>query len=629
MNALIVGDNNTLRQLIATELTMHHYEVALSNSRTQLPDRHFDLCVDLSATGIQDVRALVVNNASNMDHYILMSSCEVYPATPQLAPWQVDKIDLNDDTGFGAIDRRVRGHRAAERELQHLGKQNVPWSILRPAIVETKETPDQDVMGWFVSRILDGGPLVLPDGDDPLFRHVSGVDLARAVTAIAGKKDAYFQTLHVTSPALLSYESYARLIMRCLNKTVPIVRVSALRWSSANLGLPLGKQVHSAFIDESPLLHTLGWESSDENEWVREHAESLGENPLEEPPQRARELALHNSSTAILADPLSQAPSGTWCLVGEAGKPYSLRMENQRREKRVVDPLLKTLKLSTGQAEERFLLEPSADTNPRIMGHTALLELLEPGRSGLQRGTLFLPLGQCPCGVHCVRCDNQQPGLSGVSYDGFGQKYSSLPLQHLVPLPTELADIALLAYPLACMLSVLPSLINDCKGTLWVYGERVEAALALLLARDMGRSVVHIGRTRLEASQIPGNVPSLTLQQALDGVRKKSVDAPGLIINCSGARDGENMLAKALSREGYLLSPFSATQLHRSRVDVRYPLVAPGRLWLERSIQKLSDWRTKYELDALLQPLALACYQELFIAAPFKQSFIDIAEPAQ
>ena len=257
MNALIIGKKGALRRVISDELESHEYEVTLSDDRSKLPVQDFDVCVDMSARGIRDVKRIANSFNTRIAHYILLSTCQVYPPTPQLVPWQAEKIDLCDETGYSTVDKEIRRYRAAERELKHIGSRIMPWSILRPSIVESKKDPDENNMWWFVSRILDGGPIVLPDDDDPLFRHISEVDVAKAIRVIAGKQETYFQTIHVTNHTLLSFESYARLIMNGLDKKVPIVRVPGVRWKAANLGLPMGKYLPSSFIDLSFLFRVL------------------------------------------------------------------------------------------------------------------------------------------------------------------------------------------------------------------------------------------------------------------------------------------------------------------------------------------------------------------------------------
>lgn len=625
MHALVIGKEDSLQRVIADELNNHDYEVVQSDNRARLPTRDFALCVDLSAGSISDVKRIAVSLRKRIAHYILLSTCRVYPSTPQLVPWQVEKIDLSDETGYGTVDREIRGCRAAERELKHIGSGGMPWSILRPAIVESKKNPDENKMWWFVSRILDGSPIVLPDDDDPLFRHVAEEDLAQAIRVIAGRKEAYFQTMHVTSPTLLSFESYARLLMERLGKKVPIVRVPGVRWRAAGLALPMGKHLASSFIADSHLLEQMGWRPMEQREWVREHVECLMDSPPAAPAARKAELALLELSAHDSPEAIPPSEPDNWRLVGNAGKLSSFRLEFFSGQKETSDPLFQTRKLSMGLAEERFLLEPATDSSSRIMGHTALLELIEPGGTDMQPGSLYLPVAQRPCGdAACIFCAGHLSGLFGINDDGFGAKYVSLPWQHLVPVPAALMGVALLADPLACLLAVLPSLLVENTGPVWIFGERVDALLAILLVLDTNRPLLHVGRTKIHSDRLPANLQSMPLQSAEKKTRDKSLEQPAMVINLSGSQDGENLLVSALAEGGSLITPFTATKMLRRRIDIHLSSAAPGRLWLERAIEQLTAWSPSHDLHSFLQPIPLAHYPDLFIAGQFRQPCIDL-----
>lgn len=627
MNTLIIGKESALSTAIADELKSHGYEVIRAGERDDLPVQDFDICVDISARSIGDVKQVVKGIKKRIAHYILLSSYQVYPPSPRISPWQSHEIDLCDDTGFNTVGNTIRRYRSAERELKHIGSRAIAWTILRPSIVEVKKNPDPKNMWWFVSRILDGGPIVLPDDDDPLFRHVSEDDLAQAIRVLAGKKEAFYQTVHVTSHTLLSFESYARLIMNGLNRKLSVVRVPGSRWKSAGLGLPMRDSLRSSFIDDSPLLDKLGWQPRDEREWVQEYAKYLVENPLKKPKNREVELALIGPVSKDFPGTVQYPEPENWKLVGKPGDPCSFHLETGLEKVELPPPMLRTHQMVMGMAEEKFLLEQLPEKLPRIMGHNVLLELLEPGTSGMQAGSFYLPVAKRPCGdSSCTHCAEYVEGVSGVTDDGFGAKYVSLPQQHLVPVPNELQRVSLLADPLACLLSVIPSLLSECSEPVWVFGERIEALLALLLAKDAGQALLHVSRTKLNQKNLPFNLESMPVQRAQRKVQDKIFEQPGMVINLSGSIDGENLLSRALSDGGFLVTPFAVTQTRKRRVNVQLPLVAPGRPWLEKALERLRTWSSVYDLDVFLKPVSLDQSQDLFLGGQFCQSYVDVQE---
>jgi len=604
MKALIIGERNGLQNLIGNEMKDHGYEVFLSASRSRWPEEDLDVCIDISAKSISNVKAAVDRLKARSAHYLLLSSCLVYPPVPRLYPWHPDHIDLCDETGFSTVDQRVRGLRAAERELHHVGTGTMPWTILRPSIIETTEETEENTLWWSVSRILDGGPIVLPDSDDLLFRHVADMDLARAIRVVAGKKVAFFQTLHVTSQALLSFESYARLIMEGLGRKVPITRVACSSWRDAGLQLPMEDLLRCSFIEDSPLLNELGWQPTDEKEWARIQAGHLVEHPLARSVQRKEELSLVGAVPEEWPGPIARRGQEKWRFTAKAGEPLSLLLESCSGEESLPPPLLRPLKVAMGMAEERFLVNPSSRHRRRILGHNVLLELVDPGNSNLQRGALYLP-------------------VAGMDEDGFGIWQASLPASKMVPVPLDLANVALLADPLACLLSVVMPLLKKKSGPVWVFGERIEALLALLLVRESDRSLLHVSRTRIASDRLPFAVQGMVLQRADKKVRDGTLENPDIVINLSGAMDGENLLARSLEKGGCLVTPFAESRKRKKRIDINLPLAATERDWLVQAIELLGKWTAEYNLASYLQPVPLMQPYELFAGGLFRQPFAD------
>jgi nucleoside-diphosphate-sugar epimerase len=631
MKALIIGNPGSLPDVIAAEFVNHEYEHFCSDDRGKIPDQEFDVCIDMSAKGIRDVKRTVNALRRKCSHYILVSTCRVYPATVQPVPWRPEKIDLCDETGFDTLDLQLRQYRAAERELRHLGKSMMPWTIVRPAIVEEKSNSAKNNMWWFVSRIRDGGPIVLPDSDDPLFRHVSAADLARALRIIAGQGKAYFQTINVTSSALLTYESYARLIMRAMGRKVSIARVPSVSFAAAGLDLPMGKYLHSSFIEDSPLLKRLGWLPGDELLWIQEYVQYLLENPPAGPTNRNAELALLATPPPekYFVSALPAEPVG-WSLVGKPGEPLSIHLERCSDEKKSGVPVLKTRRITLGGADSTMLLKPSTATEPRIMGHNVVLELVDPGDSGLTAGAWYLPVAQRPCGdPRCSYCTDHLPGLAGVTDDGFGAEYVSVPPRHLVQVPGEISELALFADPLACLLSVLSSLLTENSAPVWIFGQLPDALLALFLVMETERPLVHVNRTGLFHADLPDGPQYLTIQQAEKKVADKSLVQPTMVINLSGSRDGENILVNVLADGGIFVSPYTATQAHRRRLDMRLPLAAPGRIWIERALEKLTEWSKLHEIGAFRKEVPLDYFPELFVVDRFVQCFVELKGAAR
>lgn len=627
MFAWIIGDGSGVQHSIADELRQHQFTVLISRDRDNPPPEEIDLCVDASATGVGDIKRMFGNFDHRATHYVLLSSCLVYPPVPRPKPWQEDTVDLTDGVGFTTLWASRRRLRASERELRYSGRRGIPWTILRPSAVESQYHPDPNSIWWMVSRILDGGPIVLPDNDEPLFSHVSDSDLARAVRIVALNPDSYFQTLNVTSSTFLTYDSYARRIMAVLDKKVPIVRVPNELWLNSGLRLPYERYIHSSFISESPLLTALGWMANDDNEWLHEHVQTLLKSPLAKPRQRQVELDLAKTLHEDKSLAGRSEASWSWCLTAQAGLPNSLKLGRTLVSTDKTKPLLRVLYHSLGLAEEMLLTSPMRSDVRVVLGHNVLLERLSPGQGSQVSNGLFLPVSRRPCGTEgCPICKQTVPGVSGITDDGYGLGYVTVPEQHLIPVCENLNALALLADPLACLISVIPPFLAQLDGPVWVFGERIEALLAMLLIVTAGYPVLHVGRTKLSLDDLPGGVQSKTIAQVEVEVREGSIDKAAMFINCSGSRDGENLLGRCLSQGGIRITPFDPTMPHTRRIDVNYPLVAPGRQWLEKALYQLEAWKVRHQLQRYISPLPLDRPSDLFITIPFHMRYLDALE---
>lgn len=619
MKIIVTGQAVPLRYEIIKSFELLGHEVTLVTDRKNWPAGNYDFCLDTGAGGIQDIRHTMAALDGKKIHYILLSTYKVYPGTPRLVPWRSDIINLCDEAGIESLDVKIRGKRAAERELKLCAAhRRIAWTILRPAIVELKHAPEPQNMWWFVSRILDGQPLVLPDGDDPLFRHVSGDDLLGAVLAVAGKEKAYYETIHVVDSALLTFESYARLIMNGLKQEVPVRRVPADIWNASELTLPMGHEVHSSFIDSSLLLHDLGWRPADEGAWVGEYALQLSTRTPPVYPSRQRELAVLNAGAKQVVTSACPLPEG-WRLTGVPGRPSSFGYQWNMQQEKSAYPVFQTRKVALSLCDELFLTE-EAGANRKILGQNVLLELLESAESHLNIGDLFLPLHPQSCLVkECGRCHE----LANNDDDGFARDIVQEDPAHLIPIPAELAEYALLAHPLSCLLSVLPYVFQNVTGPVWIYGRRVESILAGFLAADSEKIVTHVDRS-LDRNKLPKEMMLLSLNKTSNAVRNKTEIAPAAVINLSGTRDGENLLAGALRHKGFLVSPFVVTQNHSRRLNVNLPVYAPGKNWVEMAVRTLRQWAQYRDLKNMVRQVPVDQPSELFMTGTFQLPFLEI-----
>jgi nucleoside-diphosphate-sugar epimerase len=117
----------------------------------------------------------------DIKHYIFTSTISVYryasPRTTQpLIEESVDYDYTPEDEDLTDIHwKYARGKMEAEREL--VRQERVPWTILRPPIVYGPSDVTERGF-WYLKRLMDGGPILLPNNGAGSFRLGFSLDLA-------------------------------------------------------------------------------------------------------------------------------------------------------------------------------------------------------------------------------------------------------------------------------------------------------------------------------------------------------------------------------------------------------------------------------------------------------------------
>src|SRR5262245_34369656 len=143
-----------------------------------LKGRGFDAVVDFAAYHGRDVAGMVDALAGRIGHYVLISTGQVY-LVRQGAPRPSREQDYAGDVlpaPDGEADRGEweygMGKRAAEDELREAWSgSRFPGTALRLPVVNGERDPTRRLESY-LWRLLDGGPVLLPDGGASRLRHV-------------------------------------------------------------------------------------------------------------------------------------------------------------------------------------------------------------------------------------------------------------------------------------------------------------------------------------------------------------------------------------------------------------------------------------------------------------------------
>jgi len=634
MSILYIGPDDFFRPELAQACRAagHHISALSLEEAEQAPGQWSADIVIMFQPSASDVRRLIQRRSGSIGHFLLISSYKVYPSAFRLSPWRVDDIDVVADGGVEGNETGGAHARRAEHELQLRKRDLKAWTVLRPAIIEGVNDPLAH-SAWFVNRILDGGPIILPDQKTTVYRHVSAEDLARAALAVAGNENAFGSTLNVASRGMLTYWGHAAMLRDGLQRRVEFKYVPLARWRAAGLPLPIAEDLNASFIETSPLLSELGWEPSDELGFVTGLARAFAEFP------RIADKASRELERRVLAEAEAGpdmkmahgvglpriAQARQWAIRAWPGEPTSLTLQRFDAVQKLPAPVLQTRRLVLGAPEAQLLRgELPVSREPRVVGHNALVEVINAGTSGLANGSLAIPFSRLPCDdKECEFCGEATERTLGIDCDGYGWKICTTPSQHLVPVAAEMKEIGLLASPLAALMEVFADVLSEGAGPLWVCGQSVEAALLTWLAEDAGRHVVHLDRVARPHPEFSVRA----IKESVDEVNEGRTSAPNIIVDFTSNFEVALAMLPVLPRAGGWWGWQRPSRLPSSLTFRRLPIVAKKRATLERALDLLQSWLKWRDVSRRIGPaVPLDAYWDVFTLTPFAQPYIEIDE---
>jgi len=289
MNVLVIGGNRFVGRLVAWRLLAGGHAVTLLN-RGRLADpfgdrverlrgdrttldlerllrgRSFDGAIDLAAYTGDDGRRAAELLRGRVGHYLMVSTGQVYlvregcprPAREQdyagpLMGRPTDPADL-EDWQYGM------GKRACEDALAAVGD-GFPATRVRIPMVNGERDWFRRIESY-LWRLLDGGPVILPDGGGHRVRHVYGGEVARFLCEILGRPDTFGRAYNVAQEETPTLGELLERLRAVLGSRAELVALPAERLRSAGLA-PLEVSPFSgrwmSFLDPSRAAHELGF----------------------------------------------------------------------------------------------------------------------------------------------------------------------------------------------------------------------------------------------------------------------------------------------------------------------------------------------------------------------------------
>jgi nucleoside-diphosphate-sugar epimerase len=261
VNVLVVGGTRYVGYELTWRLLLGGHQVTLLN-RGRTPDpfggrvgrlvgdrrtdfarlvagRRFDAAVDFAAYEERDVRAAI--ESLDAAHYVFISTGQTYlvrvgcPLPARESDYDGLVMAKPDDPRDVADWEYGVGKRACEDALQSAwdGKR-FPGTRVRIPIVNGERDPSRRLEGY-LWRLLDAGPVILPDAGQAPLRHVYAGDVVHFLLRILGDASTHGQAFNVCQDEMLPLRDLLALLAERMGARPRFVDVSAAEIERAGL----------------------------------------------------------------------------------------------------------------------------------------------------------------------------------------------------------------------------------------------------------------------------------------------------------------------------------------------------------------------------------------------------------
>jgi nucleoside-diphosphate-sugar epimerase len=177
-----------------------------------LRGRRFDATVDFAANTAADVRGVAEVLGANAGHYVFISSGQVY-LVRQDCPRPAREQDYDGPLlpePEGPADRAAWRYGVEKRQAEDAlvvawREQGLASTRLRLPMVNGERDPFRRIESY-LWRLLDGGPLLIPEDGVQKLRHVYSGDVVNAIVELLGDERTFGEAYNLTqyeAPALV------------------------------------------------------------------------------------------------------------------------------------------------------------------------------------------------------------------------------------------------------------------------------------------------------------------------------------------------------------------------------------------------------------------------------------------
>lgn len=210
-----------------------------------LAGRSFEVVIDFAAyTGADARQSIAMFGNGRIGHYIVISTGQVY-LVREGCPWPAQESDYDgpllpesaDDPTDQAEWRYGADKRAMEDALIAAWEEDrFPATRLRLPMVNGERDHFRRLESY-LWRILDGGPLLLPDGGLHTTRHVYGGSVVQAITGLLGETDAFGQAYNLCQDETPTLAALLTILAELVGAPARLVPVPASALAASHLDL--------------------------------------------------------------------------------------------------------------------------------------------------------------------------------------------------------------------------------------------------------------------------------------------------------------------------------------------------------------------------------------------------------
>jgi nucleoside-diphosphate-sugar epimerase len=264
VHVLVIGGTRFVGRLLGWRLLAAGHAVTLLN-RGSIPDpfgetverlrgdrtgpdlerllagRRFDAVVDLAAYTGEDGRRAAALLRGRVGHYVLVSTGQVYlvrepcPRPAREEDYDGPVMGRPEDPRDHADWQYGIGKRACEDALAEAhARDGFPATRVRIPVVNGERDYLRRLESY-LWRLLDGGPVILPDGGTQRVRHVYGGEVARFLAEVLGRRETFGRAYNVAQDETPTLAELVARVAALLGSRAELVGVPSERLRNAGL----------------------------------------------------------------------------------------------------------------------------------------------------------------------------------------------------------------------------------------------------------------------------------------------------------------------------------------------------------------------------------------------------------